>query len=76
MDGSGDKRPVIIALAGSNEAGKTTFYHAHLQPGALRLVNADILARELGIDAYDSSRKHAPAIYDFVLNLLPQEARP
>jgi predicted ABC-type ATPase len=51
-----DKRPVIVALAGSNGAGKTTFYHAHLQPSALRLVNADILARELGMDAYDAAK--------------------
>ena len=51
-----DKRPVIVALAGSNGAGKTTFYHAHLQPGGLRLVNADILARELGVDAYGAAK--------------------
>ena len=51
-----DKRPVIVALAGSNGAGKTTFYHAHLQPSALRLLNADILARELGVDAYDAAK--------------------
>lgn len=51
-----DKRPVIVALAGSNGAGKTTFYHAHLQPSALRLVNADILAKELGIHAYDAAK--------------------
>lgn len=50
-----DKRPVIVALAGSNGAGKTTFYHAHLQPTGLRLVNADILARELGIDPYGAA---------------------
>jgi len=47
---------MIVALAGSNGAGKTTFYHAHLQPGALRLVNADILARELGVDVYDAAK--------------------
>ena len=47
-----DKRPVIVALAGSNGAGKTTFYHEHLQPSGLRLVNPDILARELVIEAY------------------------
>lgn len=45
-----DQRPLVIALAGSNGAGKTTFYHAHLEPGGLRLVNADVLARELGVD--------------------------
>lgn len=48
--------PVIIALAGSNGAGKTTFYHAHLHLAGLRLVNADVLARELGIDAYAGAR--------------------
>jgi len=47
-----DKRPVIVALAGSNGAGKTTFYHAHLQSSGLRWINADILARELGVDPF------------------------
>ena len=47
-----DQRPVIVALAGPNGAGKTTFYHAHLQPAALRFVNTDVLARELGIEPY------------------------
>lgn len=50
-----NQRPVIVALAGSNGAGKTTFYHAHLQPSGLRLVNADILARELGADPYSAA---------------------
>ena len=54
-----DQRPIIVALAGSNGAGKTTFYHAHLQPSALRLVNADILARELGVDAYHAAKMAA-----------------
>lgn len=47
-----DRRPIIVALAGSNGSGKTTFYHAHLQPAALRFVNADVLSRELGLDPY------------------------
>ena len=50
-----DQRPVIVALAGPNGAGKTTFYHAHLQPAALRFVNTDVLARELGLDPYASA---------------------
>ena len=48
--------PVIVALAGSNGAGKTTFYHVHLQRAGLRLVNADLLARELKLDAYAAAR--------------------
>ena len=51
-----DRRPVIVAVAGPNGAGKTTFYHAHLRPAALRFVNADVLARELGLDAYAAAR--------------------
>jgi predicted ABC-type ATPase len=47
-----DRRPIIVALAGPNGAGKTTFYHAHLRPAGLRFVNADVLARELNMEAY------------------------
>jgi len=46
-----DRRPIIVAIAGPNGAGKTTFFHAHLWPAGLRFVNADVLARELGLDA-------------------------
>jgi len=51
-----DERPIVIVLAGPNGAGKTTFYHAHLQASGLRLVNADTIARELNIDAYEAAR--------------------
>jgi predicted ABC-type ATPase len=47
-----DQRPIVIALAGPNGAGKTTFHHAHLELAGLRLVNADVLARELSMDPY------------------------
>ena len=47
-----DLRPVVVALAGANGAGKSTFYHAHLRAAALRFINADALARELKIDPY------------------------
>jgi predicted ABC-type ATPase len=50
-----DQRPVLVALAGPNGAGKTTFYHAHLTPAGLRLLNADEIARELEIDAYEAA---------------------
>ncbi len=47
-----NQRPVVVALAGPNGAGKSTFYGAHLKRTGLRLVNADVLASELGVDAY------------------------
>jgi predicted ABC-type ATPase len=50
-----DARPNIAAIAGPNGAGKSTFYEAHLQPAGLRFVNADDLARELGVDAYQAA---------------------
>lgn len=51
-----ERRPIIVAVAGPNGAGKTTFYHAHIAPAALRYVSADVLARELGMDAYAAAR--------------------
>jgi predicted ABC-type ATPase len=51
-----DHRPIVVALAGPNGAGKTTFYYSNLQPAGLRLVNADVLARELNMDPYDAAR--------------------
>jgi predicted ABC-type ATPase len=50
-----DQRPIVVAIAGPNGAGKTTFYHAHLQPAGLRLVNVDVIARELNLDPYDAA---------------------
>jgi len=51
-----DRRPVVLALAGPNGAGKTTFYFSHLRAAGLRLVNADVLARGLDLDAYAAAR--------------------
>jgi predicted ABC-type ATPase len=50
-----DRRPILIALAGPNGAGKSTFFEAHLRSTGLRFLNADVLARELGVDAYDAA---------------------
>lgn len=51
-----DRRPILVALAGPNGAGKSTFFEAHLRGGGLRFLNADVLARELGVDAYEAAR--------------------
>ena len=51
-----DHRPLLVAVAGPNGAGKTTFYHAHLKPAGLRFLNADEVARDLEIDAYEAAK--------------------
>ena len=61
-----DSRPVIVALAGPNGAGKTTFYHSHLRHAALRFINADVLARELGLDPYVAANLADSLRQDFV----------
>jgi predicted ABC-type ATPase len=50
-----ERRPVIMAVAGSNGAGKTTFFHSHLREAGLRFINADDIARELEISAYEAA---------------------
>jgi predicted ABC-type ATPase len=51
-----DARPIVVAIAGPNGAGKTTFFDVHIAPAGLRFVNADNVARELGIDAVEAAR--------------------
>jgi len=61
-----DRRPVIVAVAGPNGAGKTTFYEAHLKPSGLRFLNADVLASELGIEAYPAAEIAAKLRQEFL----------
>jgi len=51
-----DRRPIVVALAGPNGAGKTTFFETHLAASGLRFLNADVIAAELEIDAYEAAR--------------------
>jgi predicted ABC-type ATPase len=51
-----ESRPIIVALAGPNGAGKTTFYHAFLAAAGLRFLNADEIARELGLGPYEAAK--------------------
>jgi predicted ABC-type ATPase len=50
-----DRRPLLLAVAGPNGAGKTTFCRYHLAELQLPVVNADVLASELGVDAYSAA---------------------
>lgn len=50
-----DKRPIVIVLAGSNGAGKSTFYESFLADSGLRFVNADVLAQTLSVNAYEAA---------------------
>jgi len=50
-----DKRPIVIALAGSQGAGKSTFYESYLTDGGLRFVNADELSAALVLTAYEAA---------------------
>jgi predicted ABC-type ATPase len=50
-----DKRPVVVALAGSNGAGKSTFYDSFLIESGLRFVNADALSASLNVSAYEAA---------------------
>ena len=51
-----DRRPLIVAVTGSNGAGKSTFYQAHLKPAGLRFINADVIAGELEMEPYAAAR--------------------
>lgn len=50
-----DKRPIVIALAGSNGAGKSTFYQSFMADAGLRFVNADVLSASLEVSAYEAA---------------------
>lgn len=51
-----DRRPILVALAGPNGAGKSTFFEVHLKASGLRFLNADLLAKEFAVDAYEAAR--------------------
>ncbi|PQO30294.1 hypothetical protein DTL21_23325 [Bremerella cremea] len=48
--------PHLVAIAGPNGAGKTTFYHSQVSHTGLRLVNADVLAKQLNLAPYAAAK--------------------
>jgi predicted ABC-type ATPase len=63
-----ERRPIIVAIAGSNGAGKTTFFETHLAHLGLRFINADEIALELGLDPYEAASAADAVRRAFVLN--------
>ncbi len=61
-----DQRPIVVAIAGSNGAGKSTFFETYLSDCGLRFVNADVIASELDISAYDAAEVAASIRSSFV----------
>lgn len=57
---------VLVAVAGSNGAGKTTFVETHLQPLGLRTVNPDAIAHALFPDAPAEAAYEAARAADVV----------
>ena len=56
MNAMFNQRPLLIALAGPNGAGKSTFYKTYLQQLGLQFINADVIAKELNLDAYAAAK--------------------
>ena len=50
------RRLIVVALAGANGAGKSTFYRAYLSEAQLRFVNADEIALKLRMDGYAAAK--------------------
>ena len=48
-------KPRLLMLAGPNGAGKSTFFSTHLADKGLPFINADQIAAELGIEAYEAA---------------------
>jgi predicted ABC-type ATPase len=49
-------RPLVVAIAGPNGAGKSTFYEAFFSSSGFRFLNADVIARELQLEAYPAAK--------------------
>jgi len=50
-----NQRPIVVAVAGSNGAGKSTFFETFLSDCGLRFINADDIAEGLEINAYEAA---------------------
>lgn len=55
----GEQRPLLLAIAGPNGAGKSTFHEQFIRPFGMPFVNADEIAREVGLTAYAAAESAA-----------------
>jgi predicted ABC-type ATPase len=60
----GDSAPLLIVLAGSNGAGKSTFFEVFLRATGVAFVNADEIARSLGVGRAPADRYEPARIAD------------
>ncbi|QDT64556.1 zeta toxin family protein [Calycomorphotria hydatis] len=56
MTSDSAEQPVMVAIAGPNGAGKSTFYYAYLAEARLSFINADELASEFEVGAYEAAK--------------------
>jgi len=66
-----DRRPVVVAIAGPNGAGRTTFFESQFSTTGLRFLNANLVAQELEVDADEAAR----VISELRTELASQRAR-
>jgi predicted ABC-type ATPase len=67
--------PVLVMLAGSNGAGKSTFYESYLAQLGLPFVNADVIAAELRAGSRAAPPQHASLPADQAAQRLADEER-
>lgn len=57
--------PVLIMLAGINGAGKTTFYHQHIENFGIEFINADQIAKDGMGYGNDLTREQATEVREY-----------
>ena len=49
------RRPIMVALAAPNGAGKSSFYSTYLKQSRLPFINADRISLQTGVSAYKAA---------------------
>jgi predicted ABC-type ATPase len=67
--------PLLVMLAGSNGAGKSTFFNAHLRSLDLPFINADLIAEELRSGSRALARRFSGLSLDRAAQRVADEER-